>query len=705
MGKILPLVIILITSQFLYSQSNWEWLHPKPQGNYLTKVQYVNDNFIVAAGQYGTLIRTTNGGLNWKMDFYDHGNNILDILFINSHTGFYIDSNRVYKTTNSGEEWNISFYSQTNRLVDLDFDEGVLRILHTDSGYSYSENLGNTWNFKMVDPSHYFLQQIKFLNGRGYIRKYNSLLKTTDNGISWTTRVFQWPQHEFQNMYVVNRDTLLFWNPAYGIFYSYNGGDTISFLQNPVGNLYNSSFINNQIGFFGGLHGKFAKVTNFPIQWTDLSLDVNWTIRSVDFLDEQKGAVIGDFGGVATTSNGGLNWKTNYDRFIYDVNSLQFVDENIGYLSTSHDSLLKTTNKGDDWFPILPNEHPYPFGKLAFINADIGWVFKTKFLKINKTTNGGTNWVDQVINNTPNGFTPVDIQFVNESVGFIGGIHSTPIPFYTLMKTTDGGYNWEEIITSGLAKFFFIDSSTGWLGRGGSELSESEIRKTTNGGKSWTLDTVPYPYCFQSLMFIDHLTGYTCGPVGTILKTTNGGLNWFKQHSNFTDDLLKIHFVDSQNGFIGLRGNIMKTINGGENWHKIHIPAYNGIHQMSFVNKDMGWIAGGKSILRTTNGGGAVGIEPVLQAEIPTSFSLSQNYPNPFNPSTNISFEIPSKQKISLIIYNILGRSVAVLLNDVLSAGNYNYAFDASNLPSGVYFYKLSVGNEFSQTKKMLLIK
>lgn len=701
MGKILPVVIILFTSQFLYSQSNWEWLHPKPQGNYLTKVQYVNDNFIIAAGQYGTFIRTTNGGLNWKMDFYEHGNNILDIHFINSNTGFYIDSNRVYKTTNSGESWNVSFFSPTNRVVDLDYDDGVLRVLHTDSGYIYSENSGNTWNFKMVDPSHYFLRQLKFIDGRGYILKYNSLLKTTDNGNTWTTRSFNWPLYEFNNMYVINRDTLLFWKPAYGIFYSFNGGDTISFLQNPVENLYNSNFINSQTGFFGGLYGKFAKVTNFPNQWTELSLDVNWTIRSVDFLDEQKGAVIGDFGGVATTSNGGLNWNTNYDRFIYDVNSLQFVDENIGYLSTSHDSLLKTTNKGDDWFPILPNEHPYPFGKLAFINADIGWVFKTKSLKINKTTNGGTNWVDQVINNTPNGFSPVDIQFVNESVGFIGGIYSNPIPFYSLMKTTDGGYNWEEIKTSGLAKFFFIDSSTGWLGRGG--LSTSELSKTTDGGKSWNMINIPYGYAFQSIDFVNNLTGYTCGDLGTILKTTDGGNNWSKHLSNLSGNFLKIQFPNSQTGYIGLSGNIMKTINGGQSWHEMHIPAFNGIYELSFINGDIGWIAGGKSILRTTNGGGTVGIEPVPNT--PTSFSLSQNYPNPFNPSTNIGFEIPTKQKVSLIIHNIIGQSVAVLVDDVLSAGSYSYSFNAPDLPSGVYFYKLTAGNEFSQTKKMLLIK
>src|SRR5690606_27853451 len=125
-----------------------------------------------------------------------------------------------------------------------------------------------------------------------------------------------------------------------------------------------------------------------------------------------------------------------------------------------------------------------------------------------------------------------------------------------------------------------------------------------------------------------------------------------------------------------------------------------------FVNDSLGYVVSvNGGIYKTINRGGTVGINMVTNSQIPNSFSLSQNYPNPFNPSTNIGFEIPTKQKMSLKIYNIIGQSVAVLVDDLLSAGKYNYAFDASSLPSGVYFYKLTAGNEFSQTKKMLLIK
>ncbi len=95
-----------------------------------------------------------------------------------------------------------------------------------------------------------------------------------------------------------------------------------------------------------------------------------------------------------------------------------------------------------------------------------------------------------------------------------------------------------------------------------------------------------------------------------------------------------------------------------------------------------------------------------------SAFFLEQNYPNPFNPTTTIKFSIPNDQFVSLTIHNILGEKVATLVNNKMSAGNYGVNFNAANLASGVYIYKLSVGydgsnsgNNFISTKKMILMK
>ena len=103
--------------------------------------------------------------------------------------------------------------------------------------------------------------------------------------------------------------------------------------------------------------------------------------------------------------------------------------------------------------------------------------------------------------------------------------------------------------------------------------------------------------------------------------------------------------------------------------------------------------------------GNRIGVANELVTEAPTSIKLNQNYPNPFNPSTNISFEMPASQRVSLKVYDMLGREVATLINNkVVAAGAQNFTFDASSLSSGVYLYVLK-GDNFTQSKRMTLIK
>jgi hypothetical protein len=90
--------------------------------------------------------------------------------------------------------------------------------------------------------------------------------------------------------------------------------------------------------------------------------------------------------------------------------------------------------------------------------------------------------------------------------------------------------------------------------------------------------------------------------------------------------------------------------------------------------------------------------------QIPAEFTLSQNYPNPFNPVTKINFNIPSAEFVTLSVYDVMGREVAVLINESLKPGSYEAEWNAVNSTSNIYFYKLTAGN-FTETKSMILIK
>ena len=99
----------------------------------------------------------------------------------------------------------------------------------------------------------------------------------------------------------------------------------------------------------------------------------------------------------------------------------------------------------------------------------------------------------------------------------------------------------------------------------------------------------------------------------------------------------------------------------------------------------------------------AIGIQPI-GTNVPKVFALRQNYPNPFNPMTNIEFDLPKSEFVRLIVFNTLGQEVKTLVNETKQAGSYRVDFDASNLPSGAYFYRIIAG-DFVQTNKMILVK
>ena len=124
------------------------------------------------------------------------------------------------------------------------------------------------------------------------------------------------------------------------------------------------------------------------------------------------------------------------------------------------------------------------------------------------------------------------------------------------------------------------------------------------------------------------------------------------------------------------------------------------------MTSSIGWTVGDNgTILKTTMGGN---ITEILNFNLntPSNFVLNQNYPNPFNPVTNLGFGISELGFVTLKVYDVLGKEVAVLVNERLAPGSYNYQFSTDNnqLSSGVYFYRLETG-DFVETKRMILLK
>lgn len=392
-------------------------------------------------------------------------------------------------------------------------------------------------------------------------------------------------------------------------------------------------------------------------------------------------------------------WYVQQSGTNYALKSVYFTDINTGY-ACGYNTVLKTTNAGVNWMntTLQGNHQSVTFADMntGYLAGDSGKIFKT--------TNSGASWITQSAG-TINNLTTIN--FVNSNTGIAAGYGKT------LIKTTNGGMNWFSISNIIWVVDFFsskiIDENNYYV-----TGTDSYIIKTTNGGANWFSYTMGEVNPLFTVEFINENTGFATGCCGMFLSTTNAGINWtdhFYLSLGFTFHSLE--FMNAATGYcVGSNGMIYRSTNGGLWWDSTATLTDQTMYSVQMVNNTTGWVVGGYgTILKTTNGGGPgfpIGVEPVSEV-IPQEFSLYQNYPNPFNPTTMIKFDVKSngrreKAIINLSVYNVLGKQVAEIVNSELAPGTYEVSFDGSGLPSGVYYYRLTIGG-FAETRKMVLLK
>ena len=412
----------------------------------------------------------------------------------------------------------------------------------------------------------------------------------------------------------------------------------------------------------------FLEIPNVIAQWIPQESGTSFNLWSIHFANDNTGFCVGDNGTIQKTTNGGNNWITmpspvtinfHYVR-MFGVNNIIIGNNNS---NINNNIILKSTNSGNNWSVITVNIEPTYWGKVQqFFSFTHGFILTDLHYR---TTNGGQNWSMTYMGGE-------DMSFINENIGWVCGKYWNPWPepygewFVYIYKTTNGGVNWEwpalyfvQVNEYNTYKLFFVDSTMGFM----SETTSSHIylRRTTTGGSWW-----------------NNVVG-----TGTSKK------------------YYSISFPSSDTGWFTGEQTI-KSTDGGSNWTVIATPGGNMYRTVFFINNLTGWIAGFNGLIAKTTTGG-VNIKPISNV-IPKSFKLYQNYPNPFNPVTKIKFDIPKSNHVKIIIYNALGKEVATLVNEKLSAGGYEVDWNASGNPSGVYYYKLET-EEFTKTRKIVLLK
>ncbi len=275
-----------------------------------------------------------------------------------------------------------------------------------------------------------------------------------------------------------------------------------------------------------------------------------------------------------------------------------------------------------------------------------------------------------------------------------------------LWRSTDGGANWargalsEQIFSSFLLCPTASGDSNLFVAGGGGPLS-------SDYGSTWTGKYSGLPtYISMSLAVSSDGTNLFAGTFGGgVYRSVDTGTSWFSAGINSPRKYVYALVANGANLFAGTdSGGIFLSSDYTMNWTRV---------SDGFPNDQITSFAVNPPNLYAGTASHGIWTRPLSEmktgvndqrSNLPASFSLQQNYPNPFNPSTKIRYQIAITGKVTLKVYDLLGREIATLVDGVEAPGDYTATFNAARLPSGVYFCRLQAGT-YSSTKKLMFLK
>ncbi|MCI0448283.1 MAG: T9SS type A sorting domain-containing protein [Chlorobi bacterium] len=355
--------------------------------------------------------------------------------------------------------------------------------------------------------------------------------------------------------------------------------------------------------------------------------------------------------GVFLSTNNGVNWIQTSQNW-GSISAFAVNGNNIFAGIWTHVSMgvYRSTDNGGSW--TYSGLQSAGILSLAFVDSIVlTGTGNGTFI----STNNGINWV-QTNSGGPSSLA------VRGNYIFGGGVNG-------VWLSTNYGVNWNYLgLGNQAVRSLALNTNNVFAGTA-NWMYPTGVYLSTNNGTTWTSTSLNNRNVFAIAVSGYYVFGgtYNYG----VYASTNNGANWVQWNVGLGD--LTINALCTFNGFVFAATNY-------------------GVYR-----RPLSELTGIKSVSN----------------QIPNEFSLYQNYPNPFNPVTKIRFELPvgATRRVSLTVYDALGREIASLVNDELNPGTYEVDWDASNyppgggqVPSGVYFYKLVAG-DFTQTKKMILLK
>ncbi len=577
-------LVLGFSSLFAFAQQpDWKWQNPLPTGNNLNDVYFVGTQTGWVVGDFGNILKTSNGGSDWSIQSSGFTNKLNSVYFVDTQTGWAVGANGIIlKSSNGGQSWQAQNSGTANSLLSVNF---------TDAQTGWAVGTGGT------------------------------ILKTSNGGSSWQSQS-SGTFNQFNSVYFPDAQTGYAVGFPGTILKTNNGGQSWQAQScEPTNWLTSVHFTDAQTGWAVGRNGTILKASNGGSSWQNQSSGTTNHLYSVHFTDSQTGWAIGNVGTILQTSNGGQSWQAQSSGTTNSLHSAHFTDAQTGWVVGEAGILLKTSNSGQSW-QAQNNGATDRLCSVQFTDAQTGWVVGWHGT-ILKTSNGGQSWQAQS-SGTTNLF--YSVRFTDTQTGCAVGTNGI------ILRTSNGGLSWQAQnsgTTKWLLSIHFSDTQTGWV-----VGLDGMILKTSNGGQSWQAQIGPTTNHLNSVNFIDGQTGWAVGEKGTILKTSNGGQNWQAQSSGTTNPLYSVHFTDIQTGWVvGLDGMILKTTNGGQTWQVKSSGAKNDLYFVHFTNAQTGWAVGENGTILHYQGG--------LEPEVPSSLITGKLFEKTEANCNNTSVGIP----------------------------------------------------------------
>ncbi len=654
----------------------------------------------VAHGEY----RTTDGGWTWQRTAGPYTGNTF-VVFGSSRVGWKFGSGGpMYKTTNAGVTWtsySVPFWSGGVYSRMFALDENRVWLLKSygaqpiEGSIWHSSNGGTTWSrltsalvsdsANRVTYADMKMRSSGVGMAAGYVYRPSTntytafAIRTTDFGATWARTDFS--GREFLDVHSISDSVWVL--PANSISI---GSNVISQLRTtdfgatwsesspvPPSPVYNRLISSAYIPILNTLllvtYDGLFRSTDGGSSYTRLTSERDLSILDIAIdskpLQPSRQIVVATSPGRAylLSTDGGQRWQQKTFPYGYRIWGIKVAEETI-YAILDQVTLYKSTDLGTTWSQV--NAGGYSALRALDVYDSTHLALQT-YGYLNVSSDGGRTWNRQPFARQAM-FNDLHIVHPFRIVG-AGAFYDSNLVRGMIYSTPDGGYNWRiQDLPGSMEKIMMLTSTRGFA------VGNRQLYRTTDGAGTWTpvVNEVP-SYCF-----FDTLQGIVKS-VYNFHQTTDGGINW----------------------------RLSSTIKPPDR-------AAGSTRMVTSKRGDLFAVGYGR-LLMFPSAFRPSASQPGDPMNEPSSVFLCQNYPNPFNPSTTIKFQIPSSNAqlgfgisdlrfVSLKVYDVLGREVATLVNEVKQPGEYSVVFDGTNLPSGVYFYRLTAGG-FTRVRKMVLVR